>query len=144
VGDRFVCECMQEKGYRLGGEQSGHIILKKYATTGDGLLTAIMIAEEMRDRKSPLSKLAEPVKLYPQLVKNIRVKDKATVMMDSEVLAELKVVDGLINGKGRALLRQSGTEPVIRIMIESETDELCEKYAERIAKVIIENGHLEE
>ncbi len=144
VGDRFVYECMQEKGYRLGGEQSGHIILKKYATTGDGLLTAIMIAEEMRDRKSPLSKLAEPVKLYPQLTKNLRVKDKAAVMMDSEVLAELKAVDELIDGKGRALLRQSGTEPVIRIMIESESNELCEGYAERIAEVIIKNGHLEE
>ena len=143
VGDRFVYECMQEKGYRLGGEQSGHIILKKYATTGDGLLTAIMIAEEMRDRKLPLSKLAEPVKLYPQLTKNLRVKDKAAVMMDSEVLAELKAVDKLIDGKGRALLRQSGTEPVIRIMIESESNELCEIYSERIADVIIKNGHLE-
>lgn len=143
VGDRFVYECMQEKGYRLGGEQSGHIILKKYATTGDGLLTAIMIAEEMRDRKSPLSKLAEPVKLYPQLTKNIRVKDKAAVMMDSEVQAELKEVDKLIDGKGRALLRQSGTEPVIRIMIESESEELCENYANRIAEKIINNGHSE-
>jgi phosphoglucosamine mutase len=143
VGDRFVYECMQDKGYRLGGEQSGHIILKKYATTGDGLLTAIMIAEEMRDRKSPLSKLAEPVKLYPQLTKNIRVKDKSAVMMDSDVQAELKAVDALINGKGRALLRQSGTEPVIRIMIESESEELCESYADRIANVIINNGHAE-
>ncbi len=144
VGDRFVYECMQEKGYRLGGEQSGHIILKKYATTGDGLLTAIMIAEEMRDRKSTLSKLAEPVKLYPQLTKNIRVKDKAAVMLDSDVLAELKAVDKLIDGKGRALLRQSGTEPVIRIMIESESEELCNSYAESIARVIIANGHSEE
>lgn len=143
VGDRFVYECMQDKGYRLGGEQSGHIILKKYATTGDGLLTAIMIAEEMRDRKSPLSKLAEPVKLYPQLTKNIRVKDKSAVMMDIDVQAELKAVDALINGKGRALLRQSGTEPVIRIMIESESEELCESYADRIANVIINNGHAE-
>ncbi len=144
VGDRFVYECMQEKGYRLGGEQSGHIILKKYATTGDGLLTAIMIAEEMRDRKSPLSKLAEPVKLYPQLVKNLRVKDKAAVMMDNDVLSELKAVDKLIGGKGRALLRQSGTEPVIRIMIESESNELCEEYSERIAEVIKNNGHIAE
>ncbi len=141
VGDRFVYECMQNNDYSLGGEQSGHIILKKYATTGDGLLTAIMIAEEMCDKKSALSKLAEPVKLYPQYTKNIRVNDKAAVLADEKVLEELDAVEKLINKKGRALLRQSGTEPVIRIMIESENEELCVEYADKIANVIIERGH---
>ncbi len=144
VGDRFVYECMQEKGYRLGGEQSGHVILQKYATTGDGILTAIMITEQMCDRKTTLSKLAEPVKLFPQTLKNLRVKDKNAVMTDNAVLAEVKAVDELINGRGRALLRQSGTEPVIRVMIEAETDALCEEYANRLCKVIVDRGHLSE
>ena len=144
VGDRFVYECMQEKGYKLGGEQSGHIIMQKYATTGDGVLTAIMIAEQMCDKKMSLSALAEPVKLFPQTLKNLRVKDKNAVMNDKAVLDEVKAVDELINGRGRALLRQSGTEPVIRVMIEAETAELCEEYASRLCKVIIDRGHLSE
>lgn len=141
VGDRFVYEAMQNNDFSLGGEQSGHIILKKYATTGDGILTAIMIAEEMCDRKSTLGKLVEPVMLYPQHLVNLRVKDKNAVMDDSDVLRALQEVEKLIDGKGRALLRQSGTEPVIRVMIESETMELCEKYADMITKVIKERGH---
>ncbi len=141
VGDRFVYECMQQNDYGLGGEQSGHIILKKYATTGDGLLTAIMIAEEMCDTKSSLSALAEPVMLYPQLTKNVRVKDKAAVLADEEVKNELEAVEKLINGKGRTLLRQSGTEPVIRVMIESETEEKCNEYVDRIIAKILERGH---
>ncbi len=144
VGDRFVYEEMQNNDYSLGGEQSGHIILKKYATTGDGLLTAIMLAEEMCDRKMSLSKLAEPVMLYPQHMINVRVKDKAAVMNDAAVLAKLDEVEALINGNGRALLRQSGTEPVIRIMIESESIELCEKYAQMIADTVKNGGHLSE
>jgi len=141
VGDRFVYECMQQNDYCLGGEQSGHIILKKYATTGDGLLTAIMITEEVCDSKSTLSKLKEPVKLYPQLTVNMRVKDKRAVLTDDAVLAAKDKVEGLINGKGRALLRQSGTEPVIRIMIESESEEQCRQYADIIASVVKERGH---
>lgn len=144
VGDRFVYECMQNNDYSLGGEQSGHIILKKYATTGDGLLTAIMVTEEICDRKTTLSSLAEPLKLYPQYMRNLRVKNKAAVLSDSDVLAAKDEVEKLINKKGRALLRQSGTEPVIRIMIESESDELCKKYADMIADVIIAKGHLAE
>lgn len=144
VGDRFVYESMQNNDFSLGGEQSGHIIIKKYATTGDGLLTAIMIAEEMCDRKMSLSKLAEPVMLYPQYMINVRVKDKAAVMNDSAVLAKLAEVEKLINGNGRALLRQSGTEPVIRIMIESESIELCKEYAQMIADVVKDGGHLSE
>ncbi len=144
VGDRFVYESMQNNDFSLGGEQSGHIILKKYATTGDGILTAIMIAEEMCDKKSTLSTLCEGLTVYPQHLVNLRVKSKAEVMADAEVLAAKDEVNKLIDGNGRALLRQSGTEPVIRIMIEAETMELCEEYADMIAKVIKERGHLSE
>ena len=144
VGDRFVYEAMQNNDYSLGGEQSGHIILKKYATTGDGILTAIMIAEEMCDRKSSLGKLVEPIMLYPQHIVNIRVKDKAAVMADCDVLAQKQEVEKLIDGNGRVLLRESGTEPVIRVMIESETEELCKKYACMIENVIRQKGHISE
>lgn len=125
----------------IGGEQSGHIIMKKYATTGDGLLTAIMITEELCDSKSTLSKLTEPIVLYPQYTRNIPVKNKPAVMSDARVLSELKAVEDLINKKGRALLRQSGTENVIRVMIEAETREKCIEYADRIADAIIEGGY---
>ena len=141
VGDRFVYECMQKNDFSLGGEQSGHIILKKYATTGDGLLTAIMLTEEVCDTKSTLAKLCEELMLYPQTVKNLRVKDKAAVMADARVLEVLKSVDAEIDGKGRALLRQSGTEPLIRVMIEAETEEKCIEYVNKIADVIVERGH---
>lgn len=141
VGDRFVYECMQENDYCLGGEQSGHIILKKYATTGDGLLTALMIMEEVCDLKSKLSELAEPVTLYPQYMKNVRVKDKAAVLADAEVLKELAEVEKCINKNGRALLRQSGTEPVVRVMIECDSEEKCTEYADRICNKIIERGY---
>ncbi len=143
VGDRFVYECMQNNDYVLGGEQSGHIILKKYATTGDGLLTAIMLAEEVCDTKLSLASLTEGLSLYPQYMQNLRVKDKTQVLSDASVKKALDEVEALIAGNGRALLRPSGTEPVIRIMIESETEEKCKAYAEIIAKAIINGGHLE-
>ena len=132
---------MQKGDYCLGGEQSGHIIIKKYATTGDGILTAIMLAEEVCDSKLPLSKLASDVTLYPQYTRNIRVKDKAATVSDEVVLQEVKKVTELINGKGRVLLRQSGTEPVVRIMLECETEEKCVSYADLISNVICERGH---
>jgi phosphoglucosamine mutase len=141
VGDRFVYECMQNENYDIGGEQSGHIIMKKYATTGDGILTAIMIAEEICDSKTSLAKLVEPIKLYPQYLKNVRVKDKAAVLADKNVIRELENVEKLINKKGRALLRESGTEPVIRVMIESEEYEKCVEYAEMLVKAILDGGH---
>ncbi len=140
VGDRFVYERMQEKDYDLGGENSGHIIIKKYATTGDGILTAIMLAEEICDSKLSLGELASPVKLYPQYIKNVRVKNKNAVMSDSEVLKSLQETENIIKGKGRVLLRQSGTEEVIRIMVESETQSKCAEYAQKIADVIKERG----
>ena len=141
VGDRFVYECMQDNDYCLGGEQSGHIIIKKYATTGDGLLTAIMLTEEVCDSKLTLAELSEAVKLYPQFTRNLRVKDKKATLADEEVQKELAAVEERIGGKGRALLRQSGTEPVIRIMIECESETMCQAYAGQIADRIIERGH---
>ena len=144
VGDRFVYECMQNNDYSLGGEQSGHIIVKKYATTGDGILTAIMLLEEICDSKQTLAKLCEPVTLYPQYIKNIRVKDKNQTVNDEVVLQSVKEVDALIAGNGRVLLRQSGTEPVIRIMIEAESMEKCQDYAQMIAEVVKERGFLVE
>ena len=144
VGDRFVYECMQDNDYSLGGEQSGHIIIKKYATTGDGLLTAIMIAEEMCDSKSTLSKLAENVKTYPQYMRNLRVKDKAAVAADKSVLDTVLEVEKLIGKNGRVLVRKSGTEPVIRVMVESLTEETCREYVQKIIDKIIECGHAAE
>lgn len=141
VGDRFVYECMQENDYTLGGEQSGHIILKKYATTGDGLLTAIMICEEVCSRKLKLSELSAPVMVYPQYTKNIRVSDKTKTLQDVRVLKTKEKVEALIAGKGRVLLRESGTEPVIRIMIECENEKKCIEYAEMIAEKIVEGGY---
>ncbi len=141
VGDRFVYECMQQNDYSIGGEQSGHIILKKYATTGDGLLTAIMMCEEICDSKTSLAELTAPVKLYPQYVKNVRVKDKAAAINDLSVKAEMAEVEKLIAGNGRALLRESGTEPVVRVMIECESEQLCKEYANRIVEAILKGGH---
>ena len=141
VGDRFVYECMQQNGYRLGGEQSGHIILQKYATTGDGILTAIMITEEMLDNKTTLSKLTKPVKLYPQLCRSIKVTSKSAVMGDEEVKRRLSEINDAIGGRGRVLLRESGTEPVIRIMVECESADDCEAYAGKLAAVIKKRGY---
>ena len=131
VGDRFVFEKMQQEGYSLGGEQSGHIIIKKYATTGDGVLTAIMVVEEVLNRKESLSKLVAPVKLLPQKLKNVRVTNKAAVVADEAVQAKFAEVNAEIGDNGRALLRQSGTEPVVRIMLECPTLEECDKYIEK-------------
>lgn len=142
VGDRFVYERMQTGDYSLGGEQSGHIILKKYATTGDGLLTAIMMTEEVCDAKMPLSKLCQEVTLYPQFTKNMRVSDKEQAMNDPAVLKEKENIEKELCGKGRVLLRKSGTEPCIRIMIESEDPAKCEEYANRIAQKLCEGGHV--
>ena len=140
VGDRFVFEKMQEEGYSLGGEQSGHIIIKKYATTGDGVLTAIMVVEEVLNRKETLSKLVAPVKLLPQKLKNVRVTNKAAVVEDEAVKVKFAEVNAEIGDNGRALLRQSGTEPVVRIMLECPTLEECDKYIEKIYNVIKKRG----
>ena len=140
VGDRFVYECMQQNDLDLGVEQSGHIILKKYATTGDGLLTAIMITEELCDKKTTLSKLAEPVFLYPQYTKNVRVNSKEKAIQSKTVQQAVKAVEEKIDGKGRVLLRKSGTEPVVRVMVECESEVQCVEFAQKIADVIVENN----
>lgn len=144
VGDRFVYERMQETGCRLGGEQSGHIILRKYATTGDGLLTAIMLSEELRDRKTTLSKLAENVVPLPQKTENVRVIDKAAVLADPEVLKKYGAINAELGKKGRVLLRASGTEPVVRIMAECEKKSDCEEYISKLYSVIKKRGYCRE
>ncbi len=141
VGDRFVYECMQNNSYTLGGEQSGHIILKKYATTGDGILTALMITEELCDKKSTLSNLARPVTLYPQITKSVYVKSKDEVMGDEEINAALGDITAEINGKGRILLRKSGTEPVIRIMAECISEKKCNEYINTLYEIMKRKGY---
>ncbi len=140
VGDRFVYENMVATGNCVGGEQSGHVIMSKYATTGDGILTAIKIMEAVVGCKLPLSKLAEPVKMYPQVLKNVRVTDKAAVREDAEVQAAVKAVEEKLSGSGRVLLRESGTEPLIRVMAEATTEEICESCVDEIIAVIHARG----
>lgn len=141
VGDRFVYENMLQTGNCIGGEQSGHIILRKYATTGDGILTAIQIMETMIERKLPLSRLAEPVRMLPQTVKNLRVRDKAAVLADVRVLRAKEEIEERLGKSGRILLRASGTEPVIRVMVEAETEGTCDRCASELLSVISEGGH---
>ncbi|MCD8365575.1 MAG: phosphoglucosamine mutase [Clostridiales bacterium] len=143
VGDKYVYERMQKNGHRIGGEQSGHIIFSKYATTGDGILTSLKIMQVMLAKKMPLSKLAEPVKIYPQVLKNVRVKNKAAAQNDPDVQAAVAQVGGLLGDTGRILVRESGTEPVIRVMVEAETEEICEHYVNQVLDVIREKGHVE-
>ena len=144
VGDRFIYESMVRGGYGLGGEQSGHVILRKYATTGDGLLTAIMLAESMVDAKMPLSRLAAPVVLSPQLQKSIRVPDKDAVLADPVVKARLADIAARLGDSGRILLRRSGTEPVVRVMAESPSLALCGACADEMLALIRARGLAEE
>lgn len=144
VGDRFIYESMVRGGYGLGGEQSGHVILRKYATTGDGLLTAIMLAERMVDAKMPLSRLAAPVVLSPQLQKSIRVPDKDAVLADPVVKARLADIAARLGNSGRILLRRSGTEPVVRVMAESPSLTLCGACADEMLALIRARGLAEE
>lgn len=143
VGDKYVYENMVTNGHRIGGEQSGHIIFSKYATTGDGILTSLKMMEVMLAKKLPLSKLAEPVKIYPQVLKNIRVKSKPEAQNDPDVQAVVAKVADALGNDGRILVRESGTEPLIRVMVEAATDELCEKYVDDVINVIISKGHKE-
>lgn len=136
VGDRFVYENMLQNGHRLGGEQSGHIIFSKYASTGDGILTAIKLMEVILERKLPLSKLAEPVKTYPQLLQNVRVADKEAALQNPALQQLAAEIEEQMASDGRVLIRPSGTEPVVRVMVEAATDELCQKYVAQLAAVI--------
>ena len=140
VGDRYVYENMTANGFVLGGEQSGHVILRKYATTGDGLLTAIMVMERIMESKLPLSKLAEPVVMYPQITKNLRVSDKDAVLNHPAVREKLTDCSRRLGTDGRVLLRKSGTEPVVRVMVEAAEEGICEAFAEEMVAVIRETG----
>ncbi len=140
VGDKYVWENMRENGHLIGGEQSGHIILAKYATTGDGMITALSIMDAMLKAKQPLSKLAEPVTIFPQLLKNVRVADKDAVMADPDLAAAVADEEKRLAGNGRVLLRKSGTEPLIRVMAEAETMEECEKTVDSLIAVMENKG----
>ena len=142
VGDKYVSENMVANDYSLGGEQSGHIIFSKYATTGDGVLTSLKLMDAMIDSKRKISELAEGFKVYPQLLINLRVSDKDLVMNDGDVLKANEEAEAGLNGDGRVLLRKSGTEPLIRVMVEAKSDEKCKETADRIIEVIKAKGYI--
>ena len=142
VGDKYVYENMSQNGHCLGGEQSGHIIFSKHATTGDGILTSLKIMEVMLEKKESLKKLADEVEIYPQVLKNVRVHDKKTAQDDPDVQAEVRKVSDALGDTGRILLRQSGTEPVVRVMVEAETDAICEKDVDQVIEVMKAKGHV--
>jgi phosphoglucosamine mutase len=138
VGDRYVVEEMRKNDYSLGGEQSGHIVLMNYATTGDGILTAVKLSNIIKTSGKSLKELASEVSIYPQKLVNIKVVDKKTAMEDAEILAECEKVEKELEGNGRILLRASGTENLIRVMVEASSDELTDKYCEQVAKIVRE------
>jgi phosphoglucosamine mutase len=141
VGDKYVYEYMAEHGDCIGGEQSGHIIFSKYASTGDGILTSLKVMQAMIAKKSTLGKLAEPVTIYPQVLKNVRVKDKAAAKNDADVQAAVAAVAAKLGDTGRILLRESGTEPVIRVMVEAENKEICQSCVDEVVSVLKKKGH---
>lgn len=141
VGDKYVYENMAATGHCLGGEQSGHIIFSKHATTGDGILTSLKLMEVVLERKQPLDKLADEVEIYPQVLKNVRVKDKKAAQDDETVQAEVAAVSEALGEDGRILLRQSGTEPVVRVMVEAPDMDTCERYVDQVIAVMREKGH---
>ena len=140
VGDKYVYENMCENDYKLGGEQSGHIIFKDYATTGDGLLTSLFILQVMKEEGKSLNEITDDLFIYPQLLVNVEVKDKANVLNDPEIKAACDQVDEELKGDGRVLVRPSGTEPLIRVMVEASTDELCAYHVNRIVDLIKSKG----
>ena len=144
VGDKYVYENMLHTGNRIGGEQSGHIIFSKYETTGDGILTSLKMMEVMLAKEKPMSELASPVVFYPQVLKNVKVKNKADAQNDPDVMKAVEDVTKKLGDEGRILVRESGTEPVIRVMVEAKSDEICEQYVDSVIAVIREKGHMEE
>ena len=141
VGDKYVYEHMMLNNNRLGGEQSGHIIFSKHASTGDGILTSLMVMEVMMDKKKTLSELCQGFTFYPQVLKNIRVANKANAQEDEDVQAAVAEVAAALGDSGRILVRESGTEPVIRVMVEAEDHDTCEKYVDQVLEVIRRKGH---
>ncbi len=144
VGDRFVYEYMQKNGNRLGGEESGHIIFSKYATTGDGILTSLKLMEVMIASKKQMSVLGSELLIYPQTLINVRVRDKSAARADEDVCKAVEEAEKLLGSSGRILVRESGTEPVIRVMAEAQTQELCKKCVESVVNVLKEKGHASE
>ena len=142
VGDKYVYEYMSEHKSRIGGEQSGHVIFSKYATTGDGILTSLKVMEAVLARKTTLSKLCEPMTVYPQVLLNLTVKDKDAAQNDGDVLAAVKKLNEKLKGSGRMLVRSSGTEPLVRIMAEAKTKELCEQCVNEVADIMRQKGHI--
>ena len=140
VGDKYVYENMLKNGYVLGGEQSGHIIFSKHARTGDGVLTSLMIMEVIMEKKQSLAKMCEEVKIYPQLLKNVRVTDKKTARENPAVQKAVEEVSAALGTDGRILVRESGTEPVVRVMVEAATDEICEKHVNQVIQVMEAEG----
>ena len=141
VGDKYVYEYMKEHGCRLGGEQSGHIIFSKYASTGDGILTSLKMMEVMLAKKKKMSELSEGFTVYPQVLKNVRVRDKKEAQSDEDVQSQIRKVEALLGSSGRILVRESGTEPVVRVMVEAETMEECQKYVDSVVSVIEKKGY---
>ncbi len=141
VGDKYVYEEMMNHGHRIGGEQSGHIIFSKYANTGDGILTGLKLVQVVLDRKQTLSQLAEPVKIYPQVLKNVQVTDKTQAQNDPEVKAAVAKAAEELGDSGRILLRESGTEPLVRVMVEAESTETCERIVDEIIALIKARGY---
>ena len=140
VGDKYVYENMSQNGHCLGGEQSGHIIFSKHATTGDGILTSLKLMEVILEKKETLAKLADEVQIYPQVLKNVRVKDKEAAQADRDVQAEVQKVSDALGDTGRILVRPSGTEPLIRVMVEAPMDEICGKYVAQVVEMIEKKG----
>ena len=144
VGDKYVYEYMVKNGCRIGGEQSGHIIFSKYASTGDGILTSLKMMEVMMAKKKKMSELMEGLVIYPQVLENVKVKDKALARADEDVQAAVKQVEEALGDTGRILVRESGTEPLIRVMVEAETEEICRKHVDAVVDVIRSKGHIKE
>ncbi len=141
VGDKYVYEYMLESGARLGGEQSGHIIFSKYASTGDGILTSLKIMEVMMARKKALSQLCDGLTIYPQVLKNVRVSDKAAAQADPDVQAAVSEAASRLGDTGRILVRESGTEPLIRVMVEAQSQTVCQEYVDLVVDTIKRKGH---
>ena len=141
VGDKYVYEYMAKNGCRIGGEQSGHIIFSKYASTGDGILTSLKMMEVMLAKKKPMSELAAPLKIYPQVLENVRVTDKKAAQNDEAVQAAVKNVAEALGDTGRILVRESGTEPVVRVMVEAPDHDTCQKYVSEVVDVIRDRGY---
>lgn len=140
VGDKYVCENMMANGHSLGGEQSGHIIFSRHAATGDGILTSLMLMEALMEKKAVLKDLADEVKIYPQILENARVSDKKAAREHPRVQQAVAAAAEALGEDGRILVRESGTEPLVRVMVEASTQELCRKYVDQVVQVMREEG----